>query len=157
MINFQCIKCIQHLLTTDACHQLILGLVMSHLDYINALLANLPDCDIKMFQQIQNMSAKLILQKDKYDSTRESLLDLHWLPIHHRIQFKILVLVYKFMKNQVPQYLSNILVEHPHNRSGLRSNDMYQKLIIPFRRRQTFANRRFSVMGPSLWNELPNF
>ena len=156
-MSFQCIKCIWHLLTTLVCHQFIFGLVMSHLDYINALLVILPDCDIKKFQQMQNMSAKLILQWGKYDSTRESLLDLHWLPIHCRIQFKMVVFVYKCMNNQALQYLSNLLVEHPYNRSGLRLNDMYQSLIIPFTRRQTFANRSFSVVGPSLWNKLPIF
>ena len=140
-------------------HAINLSWVLSYPIWITSMLylQNFQNCDIKKFQWIQNMLVKLILQWGKYDSTLESPLDLHWLPIHCRIQFKILVLVYKCINKHVPQYLSNLLVEHPYNRSGLRSNDMYQRLIIPLTRRQTFANRSFSVMEPSLWNELPIF
>ena len=42
MMNLQRIKAIHHMLSQEAYHQLMLGLVMSHLDYINAILINLP-------------------------------------------------------------------------------------------------------------------
>ena len=38
----------------------------------------------------------------------------------------------------------------------LRSNNMYMKLDIPKVKRESFANRSFSVMGPRLWNDIPN-
>ena len=38
----------------------------------------------------------------------------------------------------------------------LRSNNMYMKLDIPRVKRESFANRSFSVMGPRLWNDIPN-
>ena len=38
----------------------------------------------------------------------------------------------------------------------LRSNNMYMKLDIPKIKRESFANRSFSVMGPRLWNDIPN-
>ena len=45
---------------------------------------------------------------------------------------------------------------HPNGQS-LRSDNIYQRLIIPQTQRRTFADRSFSVMGPILWNQLPNF
>ena len=39
----------------------------------------------------------------------------------------------------------------------LRSNNIYKKLEIPLVKKQTFANRSFSVQGPKWWNILPNF
>ena len=33
---------------------------------------------------------------------------------------------------------------------------MYMKLDIPRVKRESFANRSFSVMGPRLWNDIPN-
>ena len=34
---------------------------------------------------------------------------------------------------------------------------MYKKLEIPTVKRQTFANRSFSVQGPKWWNAIQNF
>ena len=38
----------------------------------------------------------------------------------------------------------------------LPSNNIYIKLYIPKVTRQTVGNRSFSVMGPRLWNDIPN-
>jgi hypothetical protein len=50
--------------------------------------------EIGKMQQIQNMSAKHVLNRKKFDSSREALCDLHWLPINSRIQFKLLTFIY---------------------------------------------------------------
>ena len=73
MMNLQRIKAICHMLSQEACHQLMLGLVMSHLDYVNAILINLPQREIQKLQRIQNMSAKIPLCKSKYENSHESL------------------------------------------------------------------------------------
>ena len=57
----------------EACHQLMLGLVMSHLDYANAILINLPQREIQKLQRIKNMAAKVVLFKSKYECSCESL------------------------------------------------------------------------------------
>ena len=46
-------------------------------------------------QKVQNMAAKLVLNRDKWSSSKESLKQLHWLPIEAQIDFKILVLTQK--------------------------------------------------------------
>ena len=58
MLNIQCIKNLRHVLTQEAMEILILGTVMSHLDYCNSILVGLPDVNISKIQHIQNIAAK---------------------------------------------------------------------------------------------------
>ena len=88
MLNLQRIKMIQKYLTKDVANTLALSLVISHLDYCNAILVGLPDTDISHLQRIQNICAKTVLGQDKYESSTRCLHDLHWLPIQKRIQYK---------------------------------------------------------------------
>ena len=87
------LKCITECLTEDATIVLALGMVMSYLDYANAILANLPDIDIRKMQGVLLMTAKLVLGRYKHDSTTECLRELHWLPVHARIEHKFLTLL----------------------------------------------------------------
>ena len=58
MLNIQHIKNIRHLLTQEATEILVLGTVVSHLDYCNSILVGLPEADITKMQHIQNIAAK---------------------------------------------------------------------------------------------------
>ena len=155
--NLQKLKAIRHILTEEACKTLVMGLVISHLDYANTILVGLPETDIHKLQWVQNMAAKLILNKDKYDSVTECFQKLHWLPIRIRNHYKILTLTYQCLNNQVPEYLSNLLTINENNDRLLRSSSQYRRLIVPFIRLQTFAARSFSVTAPGLWNSIPNY
>lgn len=158
MGNFQKLKLIRKSLTLGACKIIALGLVISHLDYANALYANLPDTEIKKLQRIQSMTAKVITGARKYDSTTAALKTLHWLPIHLRIKYKILTLVFKTIHGQAPEYLKDLLkpsCDRP-TRKGLRSELNKHSLTVPFTKCMTFADRSFSVYGPRLWNDLPD-
>jgi hypothetical protein len=150
------IRNIRKYLTQDACHTLVRGLVLSHLDYANAILLGLPECDIKKLQRVQNMAAKVTLSKGKYDSSTECLKALHWLPVRHRITHKVLCLVYKALHGAAPKYMTEMLTLKQQRRGSLRSNEDYMTLEEPCTKRKTFAHRSFSVMGAVLWNKLPN-
>ena len=154
MANFVRIRNIQEYLTKDACTTLVLGLCVSHLDYANALYYGLPDKTISHLQIIQTMCAKLTLKKSKYDSTREALAQLHWLPIKQRIDFKIAPITHKCLYGTAPQYLKDLLILAPIPRN-LRSLIDKTRLIIPFTKCKTFAARSFSILAPSVWNHLP--
>ena len=49
---------IHSVLTRETASLLALAFIISHLDYTNAMLNGLPDCDINKMQRIQNMAAK---------------------------------------------------------------------------------------------------
>ena len=75
--------------------QLILALVISHLDFSNSLLNGLPKKVYKIIQRVQNISAKLILKREREDSSMNSLKELHWLPVEYCIKYKILKITHK--------------------------------------------------------------
>ena len=154
MWNLQRIKLVRDILTKDACETLVLGTVMAHLDYANALYIGLPKCDIMKFQRIQNIAAKLVLRSK--DNSISCLKKLHWLPVNLRIKHKVMTLLYKALNGESPGYLRDLVVLQTTHRPGLRSEDKHQRLAVPITRRKTFASRAFSVAAPQWWNELPN-
>ena len=155
MLNIQRIKHLRPLLTEDITQVLVLGLVILHIDYCNSLFVGLPETDISKLQRIQNVGAKLVLNKPRSYSATETLRQLHWLPIWQRIKHKLLTIVFKCLNDKAPAYLKNLLVLNG-NRRGLRSENDIQRLVVPLVRNKTFAARSFSVLGPTWWNQLPN-
>ena len=81
MLNFTKIKAIRPSLNAAACHALVLMPCISYLECSNALLYGITKKLLQRYQGIQNMYAKLVLNKCKYDSATECLKQLHWLPI----------------------------------------------------------------------------
>ena len=81
------------------------------------------------------------------------LRSLHWLPIHRRIEFKIILLVYLCLHDIAPQYLAEMLTTHAVTRS-LRSTDK-QLLVVPRSKLKRHGDRSFNVVAPVLWNSLP--
>ena len=147
MFNIQRIKHIRKYLTKEACETLVMGLVTSHLDYCNSLLYGLPAINMNKLQHVQNIASKLILQKSKYESNKLHLMELHWLPICARIEFKMLVYVYNCLDNAAPVYMKK-MPQRYSTREGLRSNNMECLLVIPKTKRKTFADRSSSICGP---------
>ena len=128
---------------------------MSHLDYSNTILIGIPKHKISRLQRVQVLAARAVLVRKAHESSTRCLKQLHWLPIHLRIEHKVLTLVFKALKGTAPQYLKDMLKLSKSVRL-LRSSNMYMKLEIPTVKRESFANRSFSVVGPRLWNDIPN-
>ena len=94
-------------------------------------------------QKVQNMVAKLVLNRDKWSSSKKSLKQLHWLPIQAWIDFKILVLTHKSLHGKAPEYLINKL--EFKTMQNLRPDNDGKLLKVPKTKRKTFADRGFSV------------
>ena len=156
MMSLLKIKQLRRVLTQETAHILVRGLVISHLDYCNSMFAGLPTCRINLLQQVQNAAVKLVLGWSKYASATGALKHLHWLPICLRVEYKILVQVYKCLMGAGPLYLQNLLTLLSIGRRGLRSEHQVNRLVVPFTNKQTFAKHSFSVNSPLLWNALPN-
>ena len=161
MLNIQHIKNIRHLLTQEATEILVLGTVMSHLDYCNSILVSLPEVDITKMQCIQNIAANVVVLNDvamKDNNSRSILEKLHWFPICRRIQYKILTLIHKCLSCGVPEYLAKLLIEYPYaeRRQGLRSQNLERRLVEPKTKLKTFAASSISCVGLKWWNMLPN-
>ena len=88
---------------------LVHAFVTIRIDHCNSLYINMPGKLLNKSQNVQNAAAKLILNWRKYDSASLALQKLHWLPVHKRIDFKILVTAYKIFYFQSPTYFSHII------------------------------------------------
>ena len=111
--------------------------------------------DPHKYQRIQNMCAKLVLGKSKYDSSTESLKALHWVPIQQLIEFKILTLTHKCINNSAPRYLQELMSVKEQKRENMRSNSIGVLLNMPTVKWTSFALRSFRHVAPTLWNRLP--
>ena len=81
------------------------------------------------------------------------LASLHWLPVVFRIDFKILLLVYKARNGLAPSYLSDCLFKYEPNRI-LRSSSA-ELLDVPTMSYQKYGKAAFCFYGPTIWNKLP--
>ena len=142
------------MLTLDSCKVLVQALVISHLDYANGLFIGLPQKVFDQLQRIQNMAAKVTLNRSKFESSKDALKKLHWLPIKERVEFKILTMVFKCVNKAAPNYLSELITvkDSPYDTRLLNSENY---LFVPRTKCVTFGDRAFSVAGPKIWNKLP--
>ncbi len=140
-------------LTLEATKTIVHSLILSRLDYCNSVLAGLPDCEISKLQSVQNAAAKLITRSRKFDHVTPILRELHWLPVHQRILFKVLVLVYKALHGLSPDCISALIVPYKPARE-LRSSSK-PSLVIPKHATKAYGARAFSIFGPIAYNSLP--
>lgn len=152
-MHLKSIKYIRPFLTKNATIAIVQALISSRLDYCNSLLYGISNYLVRKLQRVQNCAARLIMNAKKRDSISKSLMELHWLPIAFRIEYKLLLLVYKCVYGLAPKYLENRVSFHNPDRL-LRSND---KLLLtePRSNLKTAGDRCFSVAGPKRWNKLP--
>ena len=151
------IRRIRPFLTREAAQLLTQSLVISRLDYCNALLAGLPASAIRPLQLIQNAAARLVFNLPKFSHVTPLLRTLHWLPIAARIRFKTLVLAYQAAKGTAPAYLQAMVTPQTSARS-LRSSTSAGRLAPPplhLHGSRTARSRLFTTLAPRWWNELP--
>ncbi len=148
------IKKIRPFLSEHASQLLVQALVLSRLDYCNALLAGLLASSIKPLQLIQNAAARYIFNEPKRMHVTSLFISLHWLPIAARIKFKALMFAYKTTTGSAPLYLNSLLQTYVPSRS-LRSASE-RRFIVPSQRGKTSLSQTFKLNVPSWWKDLPN-
>ena len=81
------------------------------------------------------------------------LKSLHWLPVHYRHIFKILLLIYKALNGQEPSYIKDLL-KYRNLGHVLRSSNKHL-LDEPVTKLKTYGDRAYSITASKLWNKLP--
>ena len=120
--------------------------------FISIILTGLPDYLINRLQRVQNSAARLVIGAAWSDDADTILCTLHWLPIKHRIDFKILVYVFKCLTKCATSYLCELLREYVPTRA-LRPRG-HNILVIP-RYKHKYGKQTFTYAAPKLWNDLP--
>ena len=85
--------------------RLVTALVLSRLDYCNAMLAGLPASTLAPFQRVLHAEARTVLDLEPRDRVTPALRELHWLPVTERIQYKLCLLAHKSLLEHTPQHL----------------------------------------------------
>jgi hypothetical protein len=147
------IAAVRHMLTRAATEKVVHAFISTRLDSCNSLLLNVPAGQIAKLQRIQNCAARIVLRQRKSDSITAALKELHWLPVHQRIRFKVLCLTYQCVNGMAPAYLCELVSPYVQQRN-LRSNNQLL-LQQPAARTASYGDRAFAVSAPRLWNVLP--
>ena len=106
-------------------------------------------------QRILHAAARTVLDLKLGDHVTPALLELHWLPITERIQYKLCLLVHKMFVGHAPDYIASLLMPTSDipSRSSLRSSSNCD-LVVP-RTSRKIGDMAFSVAAPRAWNRLP--
>ena len=107
--NLRNIKQIQSKLDFNSTKTIIQGLILSKLDYCNALLPGSSRILLTMLQCIESMACRIVCSLQKFDHITGPMYDLHWLHIQEKIDYKITCIVFKCHRGIAPQYLIDLL------------------------------------------------
>ena len=126
------IRQLRKFLNPESMKTLVHAFVTSHLDYCNSLLFGIPKYQIDHLQKVLNTAARLTFRIPKFDHISPALFHLHCLPVAYRVHFKLLLLVYKSLTNQGPQYIQEYLQPYSvtATRASLRSPELILRLLV---------------------------
>ena len=133
---------------------LIKLLVLSRLDYSNGLLYGLPKCILSFLQAVQNSASRIVTQERwrDHDPMSRALMELYWLPVDKRIEFKLLLYTYKTLHGLAPGYLCKLVVPYEPRRV-LRSAES-NLLTVPPGKSGKSGSSSFVRTSANLWYSL---
>ena len=144
---------IRTLVSRAELEMIIHAFISSRLDYCNSFFTCFNKKELVRLQVVQNSAARLLTQTSNRAHITPVFASLHWLPVHFKIHFKILVLTFRALQGQAPSYLSDFIQPYSPTRSP-RSSDQ-RLLVVPHTRFKTRGDRSFQAVAPRLWNALP--
>ena len=150
------IRHIRKYLSRGSTEKLVHAFISSRLNYCNSLLYGIPEYQTMKLQRVMNASAKLLYRAHKFCHITPLLAELHWLPVHSRIHYKILLITFKILHGLSPKYLSDLISIQQPSSYHLRCNDNGRLLERPsVKTEKTLGDRAFQIAAPFLWNKLP--
>ncbi len=126
--------------------------ICTRLDYCNALYLGIRESLVACFQCPERCCKNLQTPKKRVHMM-PVLISLHWLTVKYRIQYKVLMFIYKALHNQAPEYIKDMLIPYQSQRHLRSSQNML--LTVPWSRLRSNGDRAFSVAAPALWHVLP--
>ena len=147
-----------HYLSEDLKISLVKTLVLSKLDYCNALYAGTQASVLNKLRSTMNSAIRFIFNiKDWSINLIPYYKKAHILPIQLRIKYKICLLVQKSLNGTAPPYLRQLIklyCEEPSKHS-LRSFSDHKLLLRPQTVESKWSRKLFSYNAPIMWNSLP--
>jgi Reverse transcriptase (RNA-dependent DNA polymerase)/Endonuclease-reverse transcriptase len=149
------IRALRHIrksLPYDVVKTVASSIVGSRMDYCNALFVGMSESNFSKLQRVQNALARVVLELSKFDHITPALIELHWLPVKHRVTFKLATSTFKILQSGQPAYLRDLVNLYEPART-LRSST--QHLLCIQRTKTAIATRSFKHSSATIWNSLP--
>jgi len=110
-VSVSCDICDKFVVSLDVTSQPVslLQLILSWLDYCNAVLSGLPRTTTAPLQRFFNASVQLVFNLRPQDPVLPALIELPWLPIESRVQYKLCLLVHSARVGKAPVYITILL------------------------------------------------
>ena len=133
---------------------LVNSLLLPHFDYAAISFFSSMNQSLKTkLQTAQNKAIRFIFNSGpRVSIDKEHFKRLKWLPIEKRNKFSTLVLTFKCLNDNAPQYMVDKLQKTSSRHSHNTRSHKYS-LIIP--KTGTNGQRAFSYLATKYWNELP--
>ena len=106
------------------------------------------------------LPCRIVTRTSRFSHITLHLIDLHWLPVRQRIDFKWCLIIFKCLQTGLPPYFQSGLSPYSCFQNTRRNNPGNNYLTtVSFDRTVHKSKRRFdscfSVGGPRLQNSLP--
>jgi len=148
------IRCIQRSLSSYTRTMLIACFVFARLDYCNTMFTVCP----VTISTVCRPSKLLLLgsyRASESDHVTLLLRERHWLPVEHRVTFKMAVMTYMCVHSVTAVYLADYIRPTAPAASNLRLwSNRSGRLFVP-RSKTAAEDQSIAVAGPRLWNSLP--
>ena len=138
-------------MTTEVAKTIASSIISTRLDYCNSLLNNTPMFNLQKIQRLQNNLARIVLCRPRGSNANKLWIELHWLPIAYRVQYKTALLTFKALHTGQPGYIADLLTGQPFRET--RSTGQFRLLQLVSNSKTT--SRGFSFSAPTVWNNLP--
>jgi len=100
------LRSIRRSVPTPVYHTLVFALVLSRLDYGNAVLIGSPGYLYNRLQSVLNTAARSIAGLRRLDHITDTLASFHWLRAPERVRFKLATIVFRSLNGTAPSYLA---------------------------------------------------
>ena len=135
-------------LTNEQIKILVQSSILLSIDYCNSLYYNCTKSVINQLQMIQNHACRVIFGLKRKELVEEKLKSLHWLKVQQRIEFKIILLMFKCIHSAAPLYLKELFYNNDFGE--MRTLSLHSSGVT------ALNEKAFQFAGIKLWNSLPN-
>ena len=128
------------------------SLVLSLINYCFIVWGSTTNVCINRVQKLQNFAARVAIGTvRKHEHISPFLLILGWLKMKDKYTFDVCVLVFKVLRNLVPDWLYDFITAD--SITGITTRQANN--LVPIRATTCMGSRRINTIGPQLWNSLP--
>ena len=96
-----------------------------------------------------------IFNESKFCHITSLLKQLQWLPVTHRIRFKLLLMTFKAVHGLSPKFIRDLIITKTYPRYKLRSSNSILLQCSNTKSLVALGYRSFRWAAPRLWNALP--